>query len=146
MIRVPRGAMLALEINYELRIFNYELKILTMKKDNVIQEKSYQFAIKIVKTSKYLVDQKKEFILSKQLLRSGTSIGANVEEAIGGQSKKDFFSKLSISYKEARETKYWIRLLFDTDYINEPTKTELLNDCEEILRIIGSIQNTIKNQ
>ena len=117
-----------------------------MKKDNVIQEKSYQFAIKIVKTSKYLVDQKKEFILSKQLLRSGTSIGANVEEAIGGQSKKDFFAKLSISYKEARETKYWIRLLFDTDYINEPTKTELLNDCEEILRIIGSIQNTIKNQ
>ena len=93
-----------------------------MKKDNVIQEKSYQFAIKIVKTSKYLVDQKKEFILSKQLLRSGTSIGANVEEAIGGQSKKDFFAKLSISYKEARETKYWIRLLFDTDYINEPTK------------------------
>ena len=122
MIRVPRGAMLALEINYELRIFNFELKILTMKKDNVIQEKSYQFAIKIVKTSKYLVDQKKEFILSKQLLRSGTSIGANVEEAIGGQSKKDFFAKLSISYKEARETKYWIRLLFDTDYINEPTK------------------------
>ena len=93
-----------------------------MKKDNVIQEKSYQFAIKIVKTSKYLVDQKKEFILSKQLLRSGTSIGANVEEAIGGQSKKDFFAKLSISYKEAKETKYWIRLLFDTDYINEPTK------------------------
>lgn len=138
--------MLALEINYELRIFNFELKILTMKKDNVIQEKSYQFAIKIVKTSKYLVDQKKEFILSKQLLRSGTSIGANVEEAIGGQSKKDFFAKLSISYKEAKETKYWIRLLFDTDYINEPTKTELLNDCEEILRIIGSIQNTIKNQ
>ncbi len=116
-----------------------------MKKDNVIQDKSYQFAIKIVKTSKYLVDKKKEYVLSKQLLRSGTSIGANVEEAIGGQSRKDFYAKLTISYKEARETKYWIRLLFDTDYINELTKNELLNDCEEILKIIGSIQKTINN-
>ena len=113
-----------------------------MKKDNVIQTKTYDFAIK---TSKYLMENKKEFILSRQLMKSGTSIGANVEEAIGGQSKKDFFAKLTISYKEARETKYWIRLLFDTNYINEAIKTELLNDCEEILKIIGSIQKTIRN-
>ena len=88
-----------------------------MKKDNIIQNKSYAFAVKIVKVCKGLVD-KKEFILSKQLLRSGTSIGANIEEAIGGQSKKDFFAKLTISYKEARETHYWIRLLADTQYLS----------------------------
>lgn len=90
-----------------------------MKKDNVIQEKSYNFAIRIVKLSQYLIDEKKEFVLSKQVLRSGTSIGANVEEAIGGQSRKDFFAKLTIAYKEARESKYWLRLLRDTNYISQ---------------------------
>jgi four helix bundle protein len=75
-------------------------------KDNVIQDKSFQFAIKIVKLYKYLCDEKKEFVLSKQLLRSGTLVGANIEEAIGGQSRKDFYAKLTISYKEARETHY----------------------------------------
>lgn len=80
-------------------------------KENVVQIKSYAFAIKIVNTCKFLQAEKKEYILSKQLIRSGTSIGANIEEAIGGQSRKDFFAKLTISYKEARETKYWIRLL-----------------------------------
>jgi len=116
-----------------------------MKKDNVVQEKSYAFAVKIIIICKWLVNEKKEFILSKQLLRSGTSIGANVEEAIGAQSKKDFFAKLTISYKEARETHYWIRLLADTDYISNHQKQEMIQDCEEILRIIGSIQKTIKN-
>ncbi len=85
-----------------------------MKKDNVIQIKSYDFAVRIVKLYKHLSQEKKEFVLSKQLLRSGTSIGANVEEAIGGQSRKDFFAKLTIAYKEARESHYWIRLLRDT--------------------------------
>ncbi len=80
-------------------------------KNNIIQRKSYDFAIRIVRIYKYLCEEKKEYTLSKQLLRSGTSIGANVEEAIGGQSEKDFFAKLTIAYKEARETKYWIRLL-----------------------------------
>ncbi len=80
-----------------------------MKKDNVIQEKSFAFAVRIVHLYKFLTEEKIEFILSKQLLRSGTSIGANVEEAIGGQSSRDFYAKLSISYKEARESKYWIR-------------------------------------
>ncbi len=98
-------------------LWNYELGI--MKKDNVVQEKSYAFAIRIVKVYQYLCAEKKEFVLSKQLLRCGTSIGANIEEAIGGQSKKDFFAKLTISYKEARETHYWIRLLPDTEYINK---------------------------
>ena len=88
-------------------------------KDNIVQNKSYQFAIRIVKLYKYLCEEKKEFVLSKQLLRSGTSIGANIEEAIGGQSKKDFFAKLTIEYKEARETHYWIRLLTDTDYLTK---------------------------
>lgn len=115
-----------------------------MKKDNIIQIKSYNFAIKIVRLCKQLMDEQKEYILSKQLIRSGTSIGANIEEAIGGFSKKDFYFKLSISYKEARESSYWIRLLHDTGYISEERKQELLNDCDEILRIIGSIQKTLK--
>ncbi len=87
-----------------------------MKKDNIIQTKSYNFAVRIIKLYKHLSQEKKEFVLSKQLLRSGTSTGANIEEAIGGQSRKDFFAKLTIAYKEARESHYWIRLLKDTDF------------------------------
>jgi four helix bundle protein len=94
---------------------NYELRI--MKKDNIIQQKSFAFAIRVVNLYKFLTNEKKEFVLSKQLLRSGTSIGANVEESIGGQSEKDFLSKLSIAYKEARETMYWLKLLLATDYL-----------------------------
>lgn len=116
-----------------------------MKKDNVVQNKSYAFAIRIVKVYKYLCEEKKEFTLSKQLLRSGTSIGANIEEAIGGQSKKDFFAKLTISYKEARETKYWIRLLTDTDYLTKTESETLLKDIDELLKLIGLIQKTIRN-
>jgi four helix bundle protein len=82
-----------------------------MKSDNIIQHKSFAFAIRIVNLYKYLTSEKKEFVLSKQLLRSGTSIGANIEESIGGQSEKDFLSKLSIAYKEARESIYWLKLL-----------------------------------
>jgi four helix bundle protein len=114
-------------------------------KENVVQTKSYAFAIRIVNACKWLQTEKKEYILSKQLLRSGTSIGANIEEAIGGQSKKDFYAKLTISYKEARETKYWIRLLTDTNYLTKTQSEPLLNDIEELLRLIGSIQKTIKN-
>jgi four helix bundle protein len=114
-------------------------------KENVIQIKSYAFAIKIVNICKFLQAEKKEYILSKQLIRSGTSIGANIEEAIGGQSRKDFFAKLTISYKEARETKYWIRLLTDTNYLTKEQTAPLLEDIAELLRIIGSIQKTIRN-
>lgn len=95
-----------------------------MKNDNVIQIKSYAFAVKIIKIYQFLANDKKEFVLSKQLLRSGTSIGANIEEAIGGQSSKDFYAKLTIAYKEARETHYWIRLLRDTNYLKK-TKAKI---------------------
>ncbi len=114
-------------------------------KENIVQIKSYAFAIKIVNIFKKLQTDKKEYILSKQLLRSATSVGANIEEAIGGQSRKDFYAKLTIAYKEARETKYWIRLLTDTNYLENETGKDLLKDIEELLRIIGSIQKTIRN-
>jgi four helix bundle protein len=108
-------------------------------KDNIIQQKSFAFAIRIVNAYKYLQTEKKEFVLSKQLLRSGTSIGANVEEAIGGQSKKDFIAKISISYKEARETKYWLRLLEATSYFETQEAKTLLEDTEELCKILSSI-------
>ena len=116
-----------------------------MKKDNVVQIKSYAFAVRIVNVYKYLSEEKKEYVLSKQLLKCGTSIGANIEEAIGGQTEKDFFAKLTISYKEARETHYWIRLLKDTSYLSNEEAQSLLIDIEELLRIIGSIQKTLRN-
>lgn len=116
-----------------------------MKSDNVVQNKSYDFALRIVKVYKYLSQEKKEFVLSKQLLRSGTSIGANIEESIGGQSKADFFAKMTIAYKEARESKYWIRLLRDSDYLTIEQSDDLLKDVEELLKIIGSIQKSIRN-
>lgn len=116
-----------------------------MKSDNVVQNKSYDFALRIVKVYKYLSQEKKEFVLSKQLLRSGTSVGANIEEAIGGQSKAGFFAKLTIAYKEARESKYWIRLLRDSDYLTIEQSDDLLKDVEELLKIIGSIQKSIRN-
>lgn len=114
-------------------------------KENVILDKSYVFALRIVNLYKFLVN-KKEFVLSKQVLRSGTSIGANIEEAIGGQSEKDFYSKLTIAYKEARETRYWIKLLRDSNYIEEKAAESILIDCEELCKIIGKIQSTIRNK
>ena len=116
-----------------------------MKSENVVQSKSYDFALRIIKVYKYLSQEKKEFVLSKQLLRSGTSIGANIEESIGGQSKADFFAKITIAYKEARESKYWIRLLRDSDYLTIEQSDDLLKDIEELLKIIGSIQKSIRN-
>jgi four helix bundle protein len=117
-----------------------------MKSENIIQQKSFAFAIRIVNTYKSLRHEKQEFILSKQLLRCGTSIGANIEEAIGGQSKADFIAKLTISYKEARETKYWIKLLKACDYISVEHADSLSSDAEELCRIIGKIQITMKSQ
>jgi len=117
-----------------------------MKQDNVVLNKSYDFALRIVKLYKFLTEQKKEYVLSKQMLRSGTSIGANVEETIGSQSDKDFMSKLSIAYKEARETNFWIRLLRDSEYISHNQAESLSQDCEEICKIIGKIQTTMKKK
>jgi four helix bundle protein len=115
-----------------------------MKENSILQQKSYAFAVRIVKATQYLTSEKKEYVLSKQLLRSGTSIGANTEEALGGQSDKDFYAKLNIVYKEARETSFWIRLLKDTSYFEETHAMSLQNDCEEILKIVGSIIKTMK--
>lgn len=115
-----------------------------MKEGNIIQDKTYALALMVVKVSRSLMDEKKEFVLSRQLLRSGTAVGAIVEEAIGGQTDKDFFAKMTMAYKEARETKYWTRLLTDSDFLTKEQSVELLNDLEEILRIIGSIQKTMK--
>jgi four helix bundle protein len=117
-----------------------------MKSDNIVQQKSFAFAIRIVNVYKNLISEKKEFVLSKQLLRSGTSIGANIEESIGGQSDKDFLSKISISYKEARETIYWLKLLQATDYLSEKEAVSLLSDAEEICKILGKIQITLKEK
>lgn len=115
-----------------------------MKKDNVVQQKSFAFALRIVEVSRALVNEQKEFVLSKQLLRSGTSIGANIEEAMGGQSKKDFYAKLTIAYKEARETNYWLRLLEESNILNRKIAKELLMQSDELLRIIGSIRKTTR--
>jgi len=117
-----------------------------MKSNNIVQEKSFAFAIRIVNVYKYLQQEKKEYVLSKQLLHAGTSIGANIEESIGGQSDKDFISKVSIAYKEARETIYWLKLLQATDYLSEQETISLLNDAEEIEKILGKIQITMESR
>ena len=117
-----------------------------MKGENPVQTKSYAFALRIVKLYRYLCGEKKEFVLSKQIVRSGTSIGANVEEAIGGQSRKDFLSKMSIAYKEARETHYWLRLLRDSDILETKHAESVIEDCEELLKLTGSIIRTTKSK
>ena len=116
-----------------------------MKENNVVVEKSYAFSIRIVNCYKYLCAEKSEYVLSKQLLKCGTSIGANLEEAIGGQSRKDFLAKMS-AYKEARETNYWLRILRDTELITKKMSESLLADNEEILKLIGSIIKTLKQK
>jgi four helix bundle protein len=111
-------------------------------KENIIIDKSYSFSLRIIKLYKYLCDDKKEYVLSKQVLRSGTSIGANVEEAIGGISKKDFLNKMFNAYKEARETNYWIRLLKDAEILESKIAFSLLKDCDIIIKILGKIIST----
>ena len=111
--------------------------------ENIILTKTYNFALRIVKLYKYLCEEKKEFTLSKQILRSGTSIGANSEEATGGISKKDFRAKFFIAYKEARETHYWLRLLRDSNFIEGKLAQSLLKDNEEIKKILGAILKTV---
>ena len=112
---------------------------------NIIVDKSYAFALRIIKTYKYLTQEQKEFVLSKQLLRSGTSIGANVEEAIAASSKADFIHKLNIAAKEARETSYWLRLLNDSGYFPDKAFNSIQEDCLELRRIISSILITMKS-
>ncbi len=107
--------------------------------NNNLYEKAYAFAVRIVKAYQFLSAEKREFILSKQLLRSGTSIGANIAEANGAISKADFSSKISISYKECLETKYWLSLLKDTGFINEQTFNSIFEDADELAKISFSI-------
>ncbi len=114
--------------------------------ENAVRDKSFQFAIRTVKLYKHLVKSKKEYVLSKQLLKSGTSIGANIEEALGGQSKRDFISKVSIAYKESRETDYWLRLIHAVDLITQDEFNSISKDCTEIQKILSSILITTKNE
>jgi four helix bundle protein len=116
------------------------------KENNVILTKTFDFAVRIVNFVKYLKIDKSEHVLAKQILRSGTSIGANVEEAIGGFSKSDFIYKLNIAYKESRETMYWLKLLFETKYIEEKIYNSLKNDLDEILKILYTIIKTSKTK
>ena len=116
-----------------------------MQKDNPLLDKSLLFAARIVKLNKYLTKEKKETVISKQIIRSATSIGANANEAIYGQSKADFISKLQISLKETAETEYWLRLLILSDYITDKEGNSLLDDCLEIKRILISTLKTAKD-
>ncbi len=115
-------------------------------KENVLIDKSVLFAARIVKLNKYLVKEKKEYVISKQIVRSGTSIGANINEANYGQSKADFISKMHIALKETAETEYWIRLLVMSEYIDEKTGDSLLKDCIELKRILIASVNTAKEK
>jgi len=115
-----------------------------VKTNNLIRDKSFAFAIRIIKAYQYLVAEKKEYTLSRQLLRSGTSIGANIEESIGGQSTADFLHKISISYKEARETVYWLKLLLATNFLMQKEAESLITDAEQICKILAKIQISIK--
>ena len=112
--------------------------------ENVVLVKSFSFAVKIVKLYKYLCESKKEYVLAKQLLKSGTSVGANVKEAVNAQSKKDFISKMNIALKEANECEYWIELLLETNYLTESQGEEILQDCRELNKILCSIVKTSK--
>ena len=114
--------------------------------DSIITDKSFQFAVRIVKLCKHLRSTKKEYTLSKQLLRSGTSIGANTAEAQQAQSKSDFISKLSIALKETTETKYWLKLLYATDYLTEVEFQSIHSDCVEIEKILVSILKSSKDR
>ena len=119
---------------------------LVMKmKDNVLIDKSVKFSARIVKLQKYLLAEKKESVISKQIIRSGTSIGANINEANYGNSKADFISKLHIALKETAETEYWIKLLNLSEYIDDEMSNSLITDCLELKRILISSINTAKS-
>lgn len=107
--------------------------------NNIVEEKTFEFAVRIVNLCKYLKSENTEWVLTNQILKSGTSIGANVAEAKNAQSNGDFISKMSIALKETTETKYWLKLLYSTEYISEKQYNSLYGDCEEIYKIISSI-------
>ena len=110
--------------------------------DSIVKDKSKKFAVRIVNLYRYLCEEKREYVLSKQMLRSGTSIGANISEALDGQSKADFIAKMSISLKEARETEYWLELLKETNYLNEEEYKSIQQDCSEVAKLLTAIVKT----
>ena len=113
--------------------------------ENIVRNKSYAFAVRVVRLHKHLTARNKEYVLSRQILRSGTSVGANVEEDIGAQSKREFLAKISIAYNEARETIYWLRILKDTGYITLSEFDSLHTDIDEITRLLAKIKLTTKD-
>ena len=115
-----------------------------MKTNNIVVEKSKAFALRIIKLYQYLCESKNEYTLSKQLLRSGTSIGANIKEAIRGQSKADFVFKMNISLKEASETEYWLELLHESGYLTDDQFQSIIGDCIELLKLLTAIINSSK--
>lgn len=114
--------------------------------ENVIVSKSYTFSVKVVRFCFEMQKQKKEYIISRQLLRSATSVGANIEEAQGAISKAEFIAKIQISLKEAKETKYWIRLIIDAEVFDTNKNFEILKDCNELIVILTSILKTAKSK
>ena len=115
-----------------------------MKDNNVVEEKSFDFAVRIVKLYKYLTAEKQEYVMSKQLLRSGTSVGANICEAQQAQSQMDFLSKMSIALKECYESDYWLRLLHRTEYLTKEEYNSIITDCRSITKLLVSIIKTTK--
>jgi four helix bundle protein len=115
-------------------------------KHNIVQQKSFEFALAIIELYKIQVYQKKEMVLSKQILRSGTSIGANIEEAIGAQSRRDFLAKITISYKEARETRYWLELLYKSNLIDTKIYEKINTLLVELLKLLASIKKTTQSE
>lgn len=116
------------------------------KEDNIVLNKAMSFAVRIVKLYKYLSTEKRETVLSKQLIRSGTSIGANLHEAQEAVSQKDFESKIYIALKEARESEYWLELLFQTDYLDKVQYESINTDCTELLKLLVSITKALRNK
>ncbi|MGA1847601.1 four helix bundle protein [Deferribacter abyssi] len=118
-----------------------------MKEENLIKEKSYKFALEIIELYKFLNFNQKEYVMAKQILKSGTSIGANIEEAQAAQSKKDFLAKMSIASKEARETLYWLKLLDDSGYLkNYHNKDLLFTEINSIINILTKIVKTLTGE
>ena len=117
-----------------------------MANDNIIVDKSKKFALRIIRLWEYLSTEKHEYVLSKQILKSGTSIGANVKESTRAQSKPDFYSKLNIALKEASETEYWLELLHESGYLDPNHFMSIYQDCQELIKLLVSITKTQKNQ
>ena len=110
-----------------------------MKTSNVVEQKSKFFALRTIRLYQYLTKEKHEFILSKQVIRSGTSVGANIKEAIYGQSRADFLAKMSVALKEANETGYWLELIFASGYISLPEYQSIVHDCDDLIRLLTAI-------